>query len=557
MKKLYSVKNFIDCVEKIKTPYPKEGLRGFLSGYVSSFTRETSPELIYFDGDSKVKIEKREEGHMTNKEIEDMLLGLLKYHTKGSDIHKRYVFAIGELFKRPIPKKKVKSPLKSSQKESRADKRVSFADEYPFQRVILKEPILAEGYRWEIGISGKANSLPKIKKFVSSLPAVFPEIYMLKYLKESKVASSPTCSKAEIYLETRELNIQKILDRIHILIETSTAKDIMPGDCSVKPKYMTNISSITGKPGNCIFTFSQGGEKVYEYKESSTLAERDVYFDGDSHYKFFGTLGVGIDIQKYLGVLDTIDNGGEIIKKLDDIDPEVYEEHLRLEKVPGDIKITENVFTDLLYTDSMTIQTFRNIIFGKYTYSSISFLHGVDSKYPIIIVMKPGFERNYKNAARVPSLSKSSTIINSKTLAKEAADFTFRNPKSTDPKQPCKDNWSWCNSRLIINDSVSFYDIDTILVPSFTMDEFAPINNSTTILDNIPNPFYARIIPYGVNIHKKKIFVSGEDAYKRGLSLVPDKNYYLSFLAFTDVQIHYMKRMAYYGLFKNSQYNFA
>ncbi|HMP28093.1 MAG TPA: hypothetical protein PKD85_00750, partial [Saprospiraceae bacterium] len=241
-----------------------------------------------------------------------------------------------------------------------------------------------------------------------------------------------------------------------------------------------------------------------------------------------------------------------------DIDPEVYEEHLRLENAPGDIKITENTFTDLLYTDSMPIKMFRSIVSGKYTYKSVSFLHGVDSKYPITIVMKNGFENtSYKNIAKVPSLSNSNEKVTVQSLNKEAANFTFRNPKSTNPKKPCNDNWSWCNSRLIISDNVSFYDIDVVFVPYFIIDEFVELNNNPIIFEDTPNPFYARIIPYGYNIPKEQFFVQGPDAYRRGLSLVPDKNYYLSFLAFTDLQTEYMKRLAYYGLFKNSQHNFA
>jgi hypothetical protein len=574
MKRFHSIRDFIRCIDKLKTPYPEHGLKKFLKSYIKSFTRECDSSHIYFNGEV-VEVERTPGNVMSNYDIETMLLGLLKYHKKGGSIHKQFLKAIEELSKEPYPNviEIDTNEFEQAFRDAIGDGEAPLADEepievppesskpdgYPFERVVLREPTMGYRYRWEIGISGAPGSLVKIKNFVNELPKSFPEIYMLKFLKKESPGSE-SCSKSEIYLETEELNIQKILDRLHDLLGTSLSKKIMPKDCSKKPRFMANIPGVTGKDGTCIFTFSQGGEDVYEYKEALAAAgdyALNVLFDGDSYYKFFGTIDVGIDIDGYNTQIYLVDESAKMMKDIDDIDPELMGGFLKDPPVEF-TEVGKSYFTQLLYTNSTSVKSFRDFVYGDRPYQNVTFLHGIDSTHPIVFIMKPGFERRYAHSI-LPGLAKSAKSPTAKSLADtkkaEASTFSFRFPKKADRGDKCSRNQTWCNTGLKVEGAVSFYDVDVVLVPAYLKEEFSQINENLYI-GQAPNPLNYRVIFYGLNVPKAKFVIRGDEAFEKGLSRVPDGKYYLSYKAFVDAQKEYMFRLAYHGLYKDATHKF-
>lgn len=522
--KFYSIKHYIHCIDKLKIPYPEDSLIRFLDSYKQKLIRETSPSLIFFNG-HEVVIEKDDQIYMKNKDIEDMLYDLLKYHKKNSKIHKTFLKFIDDI---PAPK------IRSKPLDLKMIKDVS---KEKFNIHLIKNPKLDIHKRWEIGIRGN-NSIEKISTVTKEILNKFPnEIYMFKILK--KEFEDQFCSRAEIYLETEELNIQNILDEMHEIIKTFKLK---PSLCADKPKFMSTIPN----EKECIFCFSQGGEDVYQYKETATQLELETLFDGDSYYKFIGTLDVGIDIQRYLSTLYMIKEIGDIMQKIGKYDPKSVDALYNT----GNIGTTEKYFTKLLYADHVSINFFRSLLKGK-SYEDISFLHGLDSTNPIVIVMKPGFENNYKNKVTAPSIFKKNSKVD---LNIESSNFSFRYPKSVGDDK-CKDMLTWCNSKLIINGKIGFYDIDSVFIPAFLEYEFQNLN-SISHLNDLPNPFKDRIKFYGKDISKDDFLIKGDEAYQRSLAPLPDDNYYLSYNAFINLQKEYMNRLAYYGFYINSSHKF-
>ena len=662
--KYFSVDQIIRCIKKLKMPYPTELLGKFISGYVGSFTRHTSPEHIYFNG-KDVKIEKDPTMLMSNEDMEDMLMSLLQYHRKTSDIYKRYQRAIIELPKRktspidksavsktarkaylkqysllspknkkeiieeidfindmiielgdistegykplnldalldilfsaetpvdrltidpetkyfvmdlwtsynggkiPSDKQWIKSFSKSTfdrilaslgENKKKSPPKKSFYNEDVFMRLEIRKPKLDPTKRWEIGISSALNvgeKLSDIRNYVMSLKAKYPEIYLLKFIKP-EVAKDPkriSCSRAEIYLETDEPNIQRYLDEFHDLLPKKLVdgpNSILPNTCYDKPKFMSSIPLVQSQhtqPGEypkhkCIFTFSQGGEDIYEGKEGLSQKHREMLFDGESYYKFFGTRDLAIDNQIYDAAYKLIEESGDYL--LDVMKSQKYD------NIEDARDILRGQFTDLLFSLSMSIEDLEPYFKGQLKNKDIGYqhTHGITSEGEIVIVTKPIFLGKgpvlYSNFIKSTG-EKLNLELSAKLLNKESEAFTYFFPYQPEAN-PCDKDQPWCNITASLPYVKEIDVLDVILVPDQRVNEVKEILSKFDIPSN-------RIISYG-----ESMMVYGEEAYRMGM-LPFNKNYNMSLHPFTfvNVQKEYMKRLLYYGLFKDSMHKY-
>lgn len=418
-----------------------------------------------------------------------------------------------------------------------------------FKIIDLKTPSLPIHQRWEIGISGNSQSLALVQDFVKTLPTIFPEIYKIKLLNP-EYSNEETCSKAEIYLETTEPNIQRHLDKLHVVLPKELAKMIMPKSCSNKPKFMTNIPAISpGHKDGCIFTFSQGGEEGYKLKMAATTEELKENFDGDSYYKFFGTLDVGIDIEAYTLTNQIIEEGVKIMNDISELHTRQGRGVLDKEFGQEPVDITKGLFTQLLFTFNIPFNDLKKLSTGK---SKIKYLWGVDSQQgDVIFVMKPGFQQKYSETATLAEVGgKEKFRVDDKfilgKLATEAAWFTYRNPRPPSSELFCvnKDKpwYTWCNT-VLSTGTINFdpFDVDVVLIPDSFKDQAIDLFSSG-ILKN-------RLVFYEHTTDGPEIDYTKGMRRKREVQS-------LSFKSFMHVQREYMKRILYYGLFKNAQHHF-
>lgn len=652
----YSVHEYIRCIDILQLPYPAEALSNFLDSYISKFTRETDVSNIYFDGISQVEIEHVEGAEMTDADIEEMLLSLIRFHPKSSTIHKKYAEAIKILRSNIVdvevasdtpPKKTSKRKAKTLPKKENLDEastenviaeinenippetpkitledavKILIASNLPvnaltkenetkffvadvwlvkngqvpdldnalwpysdifaapienpgeyiktvvdkisgnaetnerFEKIIIRPPSLPVPQRWEIGISGNPQSVGKVHEFVKTLPGIFSEIYMIKLLKP-KYANRSSCSKAEVYLEISvDDSLQSYLDRIHEILPKELAKMIMPKSCADKPKFMTNIPAILKSLGNdshpneCIFTFSQGGEEGYEYKSGLTNSDLKTEFDGDSFYKAFGTLDVGIDARAHKLTTEIVEKGAEIIKDLEGIGREVF-----VQEFGGYVDVTRGFFTELLFTFNISMADLMTLGERK----SIKYLWGIDSQNgELIFVMKPEFYLRSALAVAAKFVETSGGKQKGEVhdpyfkgvMAAETAWFTYRNPRPPGSELFCvnkdKPNYTWCNLSLEIDKPFDVYDVDVVLVPRVVGGEIMDLFSD--------GPLRNRVVLY----EDENVGVVDANAEVAKGTRRRKETPSLSFHAFVDAQKEYMKRLLYYGLFKNAVHSF-
>lgn len=86
------VTDYIECIKRLKQPYPEENLLNFLKSFKKEFkprTPYTDINHIFYDGDKKVKIEYVDGAFITDYELVDIFRDLLAGHPGSCVVSKK------------------------------------------------------------------------------------------------------------------------------------------------------------------------------------------------------------------------------------------------------------------------------------------------------------------------------------------------------------------------------------------------------------------------------------------------------------------------------------
>ena len=315
----YSVRQYLECIQRLQTPYPEEGLTLFFQSFAQKFTRKTDLDHIMFNG-QHVLIKKTAK-ILTNEEVEELVAGLLWGHEDTPLAQK-----VRHLFRNFLPKSAIQRPLPSP----------SWA-EGPYRVVHLRDPPSDPREVWEIGVVSSAS--PEQARALVEAFSGDSRVFQLKFLERSP--SGKKCNNAELYFHAPTItDFQAMWKEVHDRIPSSIKR---PVRCEAEslPKYMANLPNLPdSEEETCLLVFAQGGDAGHHEREQlealSPNALSRVY-DGVNYYKYYGTLNVNVNERRYRDLA----------------------QDLRLEEQ------MRGVFTSLLYTHNTNLEVAMKFFSGE------------------------------------------------------------------------------------------------------------------------------------------------------------------------------------------------
>jgi hypothetical protein len=469
--KEYPISSYIKCIRKLKIPYPEDGLRKFLSSYVENFTRNTSPNFIHFDGIEKVSIAKTSQV-MTNEYIETMLMSMVAFHSKNTQIYKRFALAARELAKRPMPiisKKFEVSPKKPEEE-------ITSIDLEMLQDVV---EILNNDFETD--------------------DIDIPYISVDDVLKIAVTANLP----------------------INVVWQESDGREF------IRDVWYEMHDKIVVYELASWYTLPEFGSitdpQVYAKEVASKLKPKET--------KPKTPKSIKSTKPKTLTLTDKIDNAAAEALALTLKNPIVkdnvkgmFKSLLFTHNTP--LNVALNMFAGK-YTFIRGVE--KSTFGGIYPVGrGAQFRWGIDSQYgEVILVMKPDFWKKYNKGVRMdgfdsrivdgvvftdfwkpdqsglPYQMTESEIIKSGQLQTEAKNFGFRDMVTPDKVNHCsakdRPNLTWCNIQLHIGDNVDLSNVLAVLVPRYLLNvkEKWGGMDIPELIKSPTNPFHDRIIFYG------------------------------------------------------------